>query len=153
MEDSPRNPTSVSPDSQVPEFELTVEDCVRELFEATDRLTAEATFENATDVCLASRVAWSIYYSEWRLAGRGPTDLTNSLREALSRGAHAVEAAANAMKSRTDHDYLIEFADSIRFRGVLLDLLLREGADAVEDAAEKRVAQLKLRPRPAPLDR
>jgi hypothetical protein len=139
---------TVSPIVRTEGFALKLEDCINGIFEAVAKLGEEPNFENATDVCLATRVAWSIYYSDWLLAGGCSTDITEKLQAALSQSKLAVESAIGKMKSDVDKEYLVRYVDSISFRLECCIALPTRGVEAVTNMLQQREAERKRNPRP-----
>jgi hypothetical protein len=119
--------------------ELRLEDCVSALAEANEKLDKEPSFATATDSCLASRVASGVFFSEWQAAGGCSAHLTERLRNEFSRAEKLDRRAAGQKESGTAYDRSLmeRYADSIRFRRRMLDLLRTRGVAAVEVAVDK----------------
>jgi len=148
-EDAPSDPapSTTCGDSLL---ELSLEGSIDALFEAAERARADPTFPNATDACLASRIAWGVFFSEWQAAGGCARELTERLRAGLSSCKEAVQLAAREGSVTDDERELIDkFAHSTEFRGRMLDLLVAEGpaavVAAVDEENERRMKQSELK--------
>jgi len=144
-EDAPGAPAPSATSDDSP-FELSLRSCIDELFEKAEKAQTDPTFANATDACLATRVAWGVYFSEWQAAGGCAPDLTERLRAGLSLCKEAVKVVARDSSVTDDErDMTGKFAHSIGFRMTMCDLLFTEGPAAVITAAhqenEKRKRQ------------
>ena len=129
-------------------FALELGDCINGVYDAIAALGNEPDFEKATDVCLATRVAWSIYYSDWLLAGGCLTHLTERLQAAFAQSRSAVQSAVGKMRTEIDQEYLRLYVNSIGFRMQCVDTLLTRGMEAVTEMLEERAAERQRNPRP-----
>jgi hypothetical protein len=117
---------------------LSLGDCIDALFEAADTARSDPTFANATDACLATRVAWGVFFSDWQSAGGCAPKLTERLRAGLSCCEEAVQAVAfEGSATENERDLIDRFTHSIGFRIKMLDLLIAEDSATVVAAVDE----------------
>jgi hypothetical protein len=127
---------------RIAELDISLESTIALLSEYVEKLKLTPSFENAEDVCPATRIAWAMVYSGWR-------DPENYAREQAQRLGRMIEEALGLIDGipqpvdPLESQRLSQWKAGIAFRGKMIELLLKNGPDAVKQALDQRLVKLR----------